>query len=379
MTVALRKVLPVSEPLLDHAEAAYVAGALADGAISGYFGQFLDRFEREFANFCECKHAVAVVNGTAAIHLALAVLDIGAGDEVLVAAYTNMATFFPVLYQGARPIPIDIEPDTWNIDPRLIEAKITSRTRAIIVVHIFGHPVDMDPVVEIAQRHNLYVIEDCAEAHGALYKGRKVGGLGTIGCFSFYANKIITTGEGGMITLNDPALTERARAVKSLAFGRKNKFMHTEIGFNYRMSNLQAAMGCAQMAKIGRLIEMKRDVARRYAERLADVWLLRLPVEKDYARNVYWMYHIVLDPRAPVGRDELMARLAEDGIETRPGFLPFNMQEIFITRGLTELSACPVANEVGTNSFYVPSGPVLADSEIDYVCDRIKAHLGIRT
>ncbi|SVA69870.1 uncharacterized protein METZ01_LOCUS122724, partial [marine metagenome] len=231
--------IPVCTPLLGEAEVRNVNDAMAQGAISGFFGDYLPAFEEGFAEFCECPHGVAVNSGTTALHLALATLGIGPGDEVLVSTLTNMATFFAVLYQGGVPVPIDIETDTWNLDPTLLEARGTSRTKAIIVVHLFGHPVDMDPVMDVAGRHGLAVIEDAAEAHGALYKGRKVGGIGDIGCFSFYANKILTTGEGGMLTLKDPKLAERARSLKSLAFGQDNKFMHADLGFNYRLTNLQ--------------------------------------------------------------------------------------------------------------------------------------------
>jgi perosamine synthetase len=229
----------------------------------------------------------------------------------------------------------------------------------------------MDPVLEVARKYKLHVVEDCAEAHGALYKGKPVGSLGTIGCFSFYANKIITTGEGGMLTTNNHALADRAASVKSLAFGKINKFMHSEIGYNYRMTNLQAAVGCGQMEKIDRIIEMKREIARQYHDRLQELPQLQLPVEKSYARNVYWMYHVVLREGAHAGRDTIMAKLAERGIETRPGFLPFNMQEIFIKRGLTKADACPVANFIGLNSFYVPSGPQIEADEIDFVCESL--------
>lgn len=371
----VRKKIPVSEPYLDEVENRLVNAAIQEKAISGFFGSHIAEFERRFAAFSGCACGVAVSNGTAAIHLALVVLDIGRGDEVLVATYTNMASFFPVLTQGATPIPVDIEPETWNIDPSQIESKITPRTKAIVVIHIFGHPVDMDPVMDIARKYNLHVIEDCAEAHGALYKGRPVGSLGTIGCFSFYANKIITTGEGGMLTTSDPALADRAASVKSLAFGKINKFMHTEIGYNYRMTNLQAAIGCGQMEKIDRIIEMKRDIARRYDQRLKDLSQLQLPVEKAYARNVYWMYHVVLREGARSSRDKIMAQLAIKGIETRPGFIPFNMQEIFISQGLTDVNDCPVANRIGMNSFYLPSGPQIEMREIDFICESLRSLL----
>src|SRR6187401_206486 len=230
--------IPVAAPVLGESERSYVADALAEGAISGLFGRYLERFEGDFARYCSTEHALTVSNGTTALHLAVATLGLGPGDEVLVATLTNMATFFAVLYTGAKPVPVDIESDTLNLDPRDLEAKLTPRTRAIIVVHLFGHPVDMDPVLAFAKKHGLAVIEDAAQAHGATYKGKKTGGLGDIGCFSFYANKIITTGEGGMVTTSDARLFERARSLKSLSYGTKNKFMHSDVGFNYRMTNL---------------------------------------------------------------------------------------------------------------------------------------------
>jgi perosamine synthetase len=360
--------VPVSQPLLGAEETHHVNEALAKGAISGFFGDYLPMFEQEFAAYCECSHGVSVSSGTTALHLALATLSIGPGDEVLVASLTNMATFFAVLYQGAHPVPIDSEADTLNLDPKLLRARITPKTKAILVVHLFGHPVDMDPVMEIAREHNLYVIEDCAEAHGALYKGRKVGGIGDIGCFSFYANKVITTGEGGMLTLNNPEWAARARNLKGLAFGDKNKFMHKDIGYNYRMTNLQAAIGHAQFGKIEQIISAKRDIADKYAKRLGGRDDLQLPIEKPYARNVHWMYMVLVTGRNAGRRGEVMRAMAQQGVESRENFLPYNMQDIFIDRGWTRADECPVANDLGLRGFYLPSGPSISDDEIDYVC-----------
>ena len=363
----LKRRVPVAQPYLDESETRCVNDALAKGAISGFYGDYLPKFEEEFAAYCDCRFGVATSNGTTALHLALAALSIGEGDEVLVSTLTNMATFFAVIYQNAKPVPVDIDPRTLNMDPRLLERKITPRTKAVLVVHLFGHPCDMDPILEVARKHNLLVIEDCAEAHGATYKGRKVGGLGDAGCFSFYANKIITTGEGGMVTTNNAQLADRARNLKGLAFGDHNKFMHKDIGFNYRMTNLQAAIGHAQFGKIESIIAAKRRIAAFYTSRLGDLEELELPVEMPYARNVYWMYHILLRGRAAARRGVVMRRLADLGIETREGFLPYNMQEIFIHRGWTRADECPVANDVAHRGFYLPSGPGLRDEELDYV------------
>ena len=369
--------IPVADAIFDDAELDAVTDAVKERAVSGLFGTYIEQFESEFAQFVGCRFGVAVSNGTTAIHLALATLGIGAGDEVLVSSYTNMATFFPVLYCGAVPVAIDVERDTWNIDNRLIEERITPRTRAIIVVHIFGHPVDMDPIMEIARRHDLYVIEDCAQAHGALYKGREVGSIGAMSCFSFYANKIITTGEGGMVTTNDPALAEKARSLKSLAYGTTDRFMHEAVGYNYRMTNVQAAIGCAQMRKIEELIAGKRRLASEYRQRLSESRCLRLPVERDYAKNVYWMYHVVLEPEAPKARAQVMTELRARGIESRPGFVPYNMQKIFVEKGIVEPESCPTANDLARNAFYIPSSSNISKSDIEYVADSLLAILKV--
>lgn len=368
----MKRYIPVSQPFLDDIESEYVNDALNKGAISGFFGEYIARFEKEFAEYSDCKYGVSTTSGTTAIHLALLALSIGEGDEVLVATLTNMATFFPIILQGAKPIPIDIEKDTLNIDPSLLESKITSKTKAIIVVHLFGHPVDMDPIILIAKKYNLFVIEDCAEAHGATYKGIKVGKLGDIGCFSFYANKIITTGEGGMLTTNNPEIAEKARWLKSLAFGDSNKFMHKDIGFNYRMTNLQAAIGCGQMKKISEIINKKRDIAAFYSEKLKSFDFLQLPVEKAYAFNVYWMYHIVLRKSFSGKRNLIMQKLSAFGVETREGFIPYNMQKVFINKGLVDINECPKANEVAYSSFYLPTGTSLTIDELEYVISSMK-------
>jgi perosamine synthetase len=353
--------------VLDEAESKCLSDALAKGAISGFFGEYIPQFESEFAEYCGCRFGVATNSGTTALHLALATLGIGHGDEVLVSTLTNMATFFSVIYQNARPIPIDIEPDTLNLDPRLLESKLTSKTRAVLVVHLFGHPCNMEPVLQFARRHHLYVIEDCAQAHGATYAGQKVGGLGDIGCFSFYANKIITTGEGGMITTHNAQWAERARNLKGLAFGDRNKFMHRDVGYNYRMTNLQAAIGHAQFGKIDTIIASKRRIAAFYSDRFKRRHDLHLPGEMPYAKSVYWMYHMALVGRAASQREEVMQRLNEKGIETREGFLPYNMQEVFINKGWTRPEECPVARDVAHRGFYLPSGPALGEEELDYV------------
>jgi len=360
--------VPVSKPHLGSAEIEFVNKAMRENAVSGVFGEYIERFESEFAAFCDAKHAVSCSNGTTALHLAMVAAGVQAGDEVLVSTLTNMASFFAVLYIGAKPVPVDIDLDTLTIDPADLARKINSRSRAIMVVHLFGHPTDMDPVNELARKHNLKVFEDCAEAHGATYKEKKVGSLSLASGFSFFANKVLTTGEGGMVTTDDPEIARKARSLKALAFGSANKFMHADIGFNYRMTNLQAAIGCGQMTVADRLVERRREVAAYYGKALAKYSEhLILPIEKPWARSVYWMYHLILRPSLADKRSHIMESLKAAGVETREGFIPYNLQEIFQRRGWTRAEECPKANSVAYSSFYLPTGPAITQQELDYV------------
>jgi perosamine synthetase len=285
-----------------------------------------------------------------------------------------MATAFAVSYTGAVPIPVDIDLDTWNISPHLLEGLITPKTKAILVVHIFGHPVDMDPILSIARKHNLYVVEDCAEAHGAMYKNRKVGAIGDVGCFSFYANKIISTGEGGMVVTNSETLHKKMAALKSLSYGTgANRFMHENIGFNYRLPNTIAAIGCAQMESVGYVIDQKRYIASFYQSELAGISGVQLPVELSYAYNVYWMYHILLVGGLKGKRQAIMDGLQELGIETRVSFCPMNQQKVYLKSGNFKIEDCPNANYVGENGFYLPSGPIMNNQELQYVVDCLKS------
>lgn len=359
--------VPVSRPRIDESDVQAVAEAVRSTDISGNGGAALMAFEQAFAAYCSTKHAVTCSNGTTALHLAVRALDIGPGDEVLVQAFTNMATHFAVIYEGAKPVPIDSEPRTLNIDVTKIEEKITPRTKAIIVVHIYGHPVDMDPVMAIAKKHGLFVIEDCAEAHGALYKGRKVGSFGHINAFSFYANKLLTTGEGGAVTTDDDALAERVRSLKSLAFGKQNKFIHQEVGYNYRMTNMQCALGLSQLKKLEKILEDRRTLAGRYSAAFADIPEFRQPIEEPWAKNVYWMYNIVLQGALEGKRAAFMALMKERGIETREDFIPSSDQPVFIEKGLVKGGECPVATHLGANGLYLPSGPDISDVEVEHV------------
>jgi perosamine synthetase len=370
--------IPVWEPLVGEPELRNVVECVKSGAISGTAGTFIGGFEDAFAGYCGVRHGVAASSGTTALHLALAALELGAGDEVILPTFTNAASVFSVIYVGATPVVIDSEPRTWNMDVRLLETKITPRTKAIMVVHIYGHPVEMEPVWEIAARHNLIVIEDAAEAHGAEYKGRRCGSLGRLACFSFYANKIVATGEGGMVVTDDTEVAERARILRNLAFSPQQRFFHEHLGFNYRLTNIQAAIGLAQMGRIDDVVARKREIAAAYHARLHDIPGIRLPVEEPWAKNVYWMYGLLVPKASSLSRDELMTALRARGIESRAFFFPMNRQPAFHARGLFLEERCPVAEDLGARGLYLPSGPTLKDSEIDTVTEAVRELLGAR-
>jgi perosamine synthetase len=365
-------VIPVFEPSIGEDEVEAVADAIRRGEISGSFGVEIESFEREFAEYVGAQHGVAVTSGTTALHLAVAALDLEPGTEILVSASTNIATALAAYHNGHVPVPVDSEPTTWNLDVDLIESQITARTRAIVPVHLFGHPVDMDAIGEIAARYGLAVIEDCAESHGASVRGRVTGSLGDLGCFSFYANKIITTGEGGMVTTSDDRLAERLRLLRNLAFG-KPRFLHQEPGFNFRMTGYQAALGRAQLQKIEWIIERKRRVAHAYTSQLAEVDGIKTPVELEWARNVFWMYAIEVTDEYPLKRDELAARLAEAGIESRTFFCPMSMQPFLQRQPGYRRVPCPVAERLWTTGLYLPSSITLSDEQISTIVERIRA------
>jgi perosamine synthetase len=363
--------IPVFDPVIGEEEVSAVVEALRRGEISGSFGESIPRFEEEFAGYVGCRHAVAVSSGTTALHLAVAAAEIGPGDEVLVSSSTNIATALAVVHNGAVPVPVDSEPITWNLDVDRVEENITPRTRAIIPVHLYGHPVDMTALLAVAQKHQLLVIEDCAESHGATCRGQMTGSFGHMGCFSFYANKVITTGEGGMVTTNDSALAERLRLLRNLAF-TKPRFRHEHAGFNFRMTGLQAALGRVQLRKIEEIVFQKRRVAVTYNQALAGVPGLQLPVEADWARNVYWMYAVAVGAEFPMTRDQLTAHLAADGIDSRTFFCPMNQQPCLVDRPGYRPVACPVADRLWETGFYLPSSYNLSRSVIHAIADCIR-------
>lgn len=363
--------IPVCEPFIGGEELEYVIDCIKTNWISSK-GKYIEEFEQRFASYCDCKHGISTTSGTTALHLALASLGIGPGNEVIVPTFTMISTAFAIVYTGAKPVLIDAEPETWNMDVTKIEEKISPRTKAIMLVHIYGHPCDMEPIMKIASKYNLHVVEDAAEAHGAEYKGKRTGGIGHVGCFSFYANKIITTGEGGMVVTNDDGVAKKARALKGLAHSEGRRFLHTDIAFNYRMTNIQAAIGLAQFEKIDELVERRRTHAYLYNSGLKDIQGIKLPTEKEWAKNVYWMYSILVENGFGITRDELMKRLGEKGIETRTFFIPCHQQPAFRKIGLFQGEVYSVAEELSTKGLYLPSGSGLSPAEIEYICDMVK-------
>src|SRR6516225_5568648 len=325
--------IPVNRPVLDGNEKKYLAECVETGWISSE-GPFVKRLEVGFAQLMGCAHGVAVCNGSVAIEVALAALRIGAGDEVILPSFTIISCASAIVRAGAIPVVVDCQPDTWNLDPNLLAAKITGRTKAIMVVHIYGLPVDMDPVMELARRHGLFIIEDAAEQHGQKYKGRPVGSLGDIAIVSFYPNKQITTGEGGMVLTNDNALADRCRGLRNLCFDKERRFIHEELGWNFRMSNVQAAIGVAQLERIDRIIAKKRQIGHWYQQRLRGHPRLQVQPERtEYAENIYWVFGVVLDDAVPCDAAKAMARLKSKGVDSRHFFWPIHEQPIFRNRG----------------------------------------------
>jgi len=362
--------IPVFEPVIEQVEIDAVVAALKRGEISGTFGEALNEFEGKFAEYIGCKYGVAVSNGTTALHLAVDTAGIQPGDEVLISASTNIATALCVVHNNALPVPVDSENVTWNLNLDLIEDLITPKTRAIIPVHLYGHPVDMDRLMEIAHKYNLMVIEDAAEAHGATVRGRMAGSFGDMGCFSFYANKIITTGEGGMVVTNNEKLAERMRLLRNLGFTTP-RFRHEVLGYNFRMTGYQAAMGLVQLNKIEQIISEKRRVAHTYNRYLNDIPGLQLPAELDWARNVYWMYAVTVKPDFGLTRDQLVSKLAEAGIETRTFFCPMNQQPCLRDIPGFRSDPLPVADEIWATGLYLPSTHTLTERQIQIIADTI--------
>lgn len=353
--------IPVNTPLLAETERRYLLECLDTGWISSE-GPFVAKFEAAFAARVDRSEAIAVCNGSAALDVAVAALGLGPGDEVILPTFTIISCAAAVVRAGATPVVVDADPRTWNMTAEFVEAAVTRRTKAIMVVHLYGLPVEMDPILRIAAKHGLKVIEDAAEMHGQFCHGRPCGSFGDVSTFSFYPNKHITTGEGGMVVTNDAEIAARCRSLRNLCFQAGKRFVHEELGWNFRMSNLQAALGLAQLERLDAHVERKRAIGRRYAELLAELPDVQQPLPRtDYAENIYWVYGVVLGESHPFDGEEAMRRLAAEGIGTRPFFWPMHEQPVFRKRGLFANAHCPVAERLARRGFYLPSGLGLSE------------------
>ena len=366
--------IPVNEPLLGERELDYVTECIRTGWISSA-GAFIEQFEKRWASYCGMEYGIAVSNGSTALQVAVGCLDLEPGDEVIIPSFTIISCALAVVYNRGKPVLVDCDPDTWCMDVSAIEDRITPRTRAIMPVHIYGHPVDMDPIVKLADNYGLVVIEDAAEAHGAEYKGRKCGSLGDISCFSFYANKIVTTGEGGMILTNKLTYAQKSQSLRNLCFREERRFYHTELGHNFRLTNIQAALGLAQIERIEGLIERKKEIGRFYNQELQGIDALQLPVERQWAKNVYWMYGIVVDESIGMDAEHLAKKLRSRGIDTRPFFLGMHEQPVFLEKGLFEGESYPVTEQIARQGLYLPSGLTLTEEQLERVCDAVRGVL----
>ena len=359
--------IPVFAPWIPQAAKAYLADCVDSGWLSSA-GPYVRRFEEAFGRLCDAQHAIAVSSGTAALHLALAAAGLGPGDEVIVPALTFIASANVATYTGARVVLADVDPETWTLDPADVAARVTPRTRAVIAVHLYGHPADMDGLRRVTAAHRLLLVEDAAEAHGARYRGRPVGTLGDIAGFSFYGNKMIATGEGGMLVTNDERLAQRSIFLRDHAMERQPHYYHSAVGFNYRMTNLQAAVGCAQLEDFDTVLENKRRITAWYRARLKGVSGIELPPSATWADNVHWMFSVLIEPSRR--RDDVTRALAEHGIETRPFFVPLHRLPPYADEGRR-----PVAEDLGARGINLPSGPTLTDKDVDRVCDALTAVL----
>lgn len=357
--------ISISNPALIGNELKYVADCIQSGWISSV-GDYVHRFENAFADFCGVEHAVTCSNGTTALHLALLALGVQPGDEVIVPTLTYVATANAVVYCGAQPVFVDSEPETWNMDPTRIEELITPRTKGIIVVHLFGHAVDMDPIQEIARRRGLFVLEDAAEAHGAEYKGRRVGSIGDIATFSFFGNKIITTGEGGMITTKNRQLADEVRRLKNHGMDPKRKYWFPTIGYNYRLTNVASAIGLAQLETIDWHLAQHRQVAEWYKEFLAGTRGLYWQPEKEWARHVWWLFTVVMDDSIPLDRFEALAKLLAHGVEGRQIIYPITQLPPYSDGAASR--RFPVADRIVNRGIHLPTWCGLRRDQVQHIC-----------
>lgn len=359
--------IPVNEPLLDGNEKKYLLECIETGWISSE-GPFIKRFENEFARRVNRKHAVAVANGTAALDIAVDLLDIGVGDEIILPTFTIISCINQVIRSGAIPVLVDSNPITWNMDVDQIAAKITPRTKAIMAVHIYGLPVDMEPLQTLAQQYGLKLIEDAAEVHGQTYNGQPCGSFGNVSTFSFYPNKHITTGEGGMVVTDDDDLAEQARSLRNLCFQPAKRFVHERLGWNYRMTNMQAALGVAQLERLDAFIRRKREIGHLYSELLSNLAGVQLPLlQTQYAQNIFWVFGLVLHESLGLNAEQAMQRLSLKGIGTRPFFCPMHLQPVLKRMGLFNGESFQTAERLYRYGFYIPSGLALSNEQIEEV------------
>ena len=382
--------IPVNEPLIGEKELEYVNECLRTGWISSA-GRFIEEFEEKWAAYCGMKYGIAMSNGTTALQAAVRSLNLKPGDKIVIPTFTIVSCAQAVTYNDCVPVLVDCEADTWCMNVEQVREKVEDnyahgdgRIKAIMPVHIYGHPVDMDPINELAERYGLFVIEDAAEVHGAQYlSGRhskepawkRCGGLGHVSTFSFYANKLITTGEGGMVLTSDASLAETARGFRNLCFLPGRRFYHERLGYNFRMTNLQAALGVAQLERMDEIVAKKRWIGQAYTDRLGDISSLQLSVEKTWARHVYWMYSIVIDEATGINASVLAFRLRGMGVETRPFFLGMHEQPVFHDMGLFLNERYPVAERIANQGLYLPSGLTLTESQIDNICEIVRTVL----
>jgi perosamine synthetase len=367
--------VPVNEPLLDGQEKQYLMECIDSGWISSE-GPFVQRFETAFAARVGRRHGIAVSNGSMALEAAIAALTLGPGDEVILPTFTIISCAAAVVRAGAKPVLVDADAQTWNMTAEAIAAKITPQTKAIMIVHIYGLPVDVDPILQLAEQHGLAVIEDAAEMHGQTYKGRPCGSFGDLSIFSFYPNKHITTGEGGMIVTDDDHLAERCRSLRNLCFQPQKRFVHEELGWNLRMTNLQAALGLAQLERLDEFVDRKRRMGQHYTALLQDLSGLQLPLAATpYADNIYWVFGLVLQAEIPWDAVSAMKQLGAEHIGTRPFFWCMHEQPVFQKMGLFQGEFYPVAERLARRGFYLPSGMALTHAQIEHVALTVRRML----
>ena len=364
--------IPVNEPLLNGNEKKYLCECIDTGWISSE-GPFVKKFEELMSSTVSRKYGIAVTNGTAALEIAVQALNISEGDEVIMPTFTIISCAEAVTRVGAVPVLVDCDPLTFNMRISDIEERITEKTRAIMAVHLYGLPIEMDRILEIARKHDLKVIEDAAEMHGQTYRGRPCGSFGDISIFSFYPNKHVTTGEGGMLVTDDEELAERCRSIRNLCFQRSARYVHEELSGNYRFTNLQAAVGLAQLERLPEFVQKKRQMGAFYTRELSGVDGLQLPVpETDYAKNIYWVYGIVLDDKLNIDNRQIQQKLADMGIGTRTFFWCMHEQPVLLERGLFKDEHYPVAERLARRGFYIPSGLALTEDQMQRVADAVK-------